>query len=128
MNSVEPKPSSTRPLRVLVVEDSYHAATMVCSILESMGVEILGPSPTVKHAMQTLDRVSCDAAVLDINLGKESVQPVAERLRDAKIPFFFVSGYSSPNLISTEFRSRVHLHKPVEPDLIRREIDRLVAG
>lgn len=127
MTEVEVKSPELKPFRVLVVEDSYHAATMVCSILEAPGVEIVGPSPSVRHAMRTLDRVTCDAAVLDINLGTESVQPVAERLRDSHIPFFFVSGYTSPKLISDEFRSRVLLHKPVEPELVRREIDRLMA-
>lgn len=116
------------PLRVLVVEDSYHAARMICSILESLGVEVIGPSPSVKHAMATLDRVGCDAAVLDINLGTESVQPVAERLRDAGIPFFFVSGYSSPKLVSEEFRTRILINKPVEPEVIRREINKFLSA
>ncbi|MGE3109611.1 MAG: response regulator [Phycisphaerales bacterium] len=120
-----PQASTTASFRVLVVEDSYHAASILNSILESLGVEVVGPVPSVRRAMATLKTTHPDAAVLDINLGNESVQPVAERLRELNIPFFFVSGYTSPRMLSAEFKSCVLLNKPVEPELVRREISRL---
>jgi two-component SAPR family response regulator len=126
--TMELKPAREGPFKVLVVEDSYHAARMICSLLESFGVEVVGPVPSVRNALRTLDRVDCNAAVLDINLGAESVQPVAERLREKHVPFIFVSGYTSPKLLSADFKSCVLLHKPVEPELIRREITRLMSA
>ena len=54
-----------------------------------------------------------DAAVLDINLGGESVYPLADILRAENIPFIFVTGYGSEELDS-RFSTVPVLQKPIE--------------
>ena len=106
-----------RALRVLVVEDSFMTARMIVRMLESFGAEVVGPASSVKAAMKLLDTQMPDGAVLDINLGAETVEPVAKRLEENGLPFFFVSGYSSPKSVLSDprFKERRLLPKPVDP-------------
>lgn len=106
-----------RAMRVLIVEDSYLTAQSLARLLQDLGAEIVGPAPSVSKAMALLDEKGCDAAVLDINLGNETVEPVAHRLQQSGRPFFFVSGYASPKtmLNAPEFLDKRLLAKPIEP-------------
>ena len=108
-------------LRVLVVEDSFMAASALVHALGELGAEVVGPAPTVRSAMQLLDQGRCDGAVLDINLGDETSEGVAWRLDRQGIPFIFVSGYESPlqMLKNENFRGRTLLSKPVEVEALR---------
>lgn len=82
--------------RLLVVEDEYLIAWDLAAWLESKGVEVIGPVPSVADALEALEVESLpDAAVLDINLGEEQVFPVADALRAAHVPFVFLSGYDA---------------------------------
>lgn len=85
-------PASGR--RVLVVEDEYLAAEDLRQELESMGLEVLGPVASVGRALILLETsLAPDAAILDINLGEETVYPLADRLQEQGIPFIFATGY-----------------------------------
>ncbi len=108
-------------MRVLVVEDSFMTARGIAHLLQELGAEVLGPVPSVVKAMELLDLGKCDAAVLDINLGNETVEPVAKRLEESGLPYFFVSGYASPKsmLSDARYRRRRLLPKPVEPIMFR---------
>jgi DNA-binding response OmpR family regulator len=114
-----------RALRILVVEDSYMTARAIARMLQELGAEVLGPVPSVQKAMAVLDRGGCDAAVLDINLGNETVEPVAQRLEESGLPYLFVSGYSSPKSMMLDARFRRHrlLPKPVEPIMFHEAIE-----
>lgn len=108
--------TATRRLRVLVVEDSFFAARAIARLVQDFGASVVGPAPSVGKALELIEAEGCDAAVLDINLGAETVDPVADRLDALKLPFFFVTGYGSPGLLGERFRSRTLLPKPVEKD------------
>jgi CheY-like chemotaxis protein len=117
--SVEPKPDPLQGLRVLVVEDSYFVAVGISRQLTDLGCRIVGPAPTVAAALDLLAHESCDAAVLDINLGSETAEPVARALSDRRVPFLFITGYSSPRLLAPAFHATTRLVKPVAPDALR---------
>ena len=121
--SSDPTPSS-RHMRVLVVEDSYLAARSLARMRQDLGAEVVGPAPSVQAAMSLIESKGCDAAVLDINLGSETVEPIARRLDDEGRPYFFISGYASPKtmLADPRFASRRLLSKPVEPVLLNRAV------
>ena len=55
-----------------------------------------------------------DAAVLDVNLGGETVFPLAERLAEAGIPFIFASAHGTKGL-PKEFADRPVVAKPYLP-------------
>ena len=115
-----------RGLRVLIVEDSYLTARRLARMIEALGGEVVGPAPSVQAAQHLLDTEGCDAAVLDINLGNETVEPIAARLQESHRPFLFVSGYSSPGFMNERFRSQRLLTKPVEPPALADAIRELI--
>lgn len=101
-------------LRVLVVEDSYMSARAIARILEGIGATVVGPAPSVRAALQLIEKDGCDAAILDINLGNETVEPVAERLQRSGQPFIFVSGYGTHDFINSGLAGKRLLSKPVD--------------
>lgn len=121
LNNAEPL---GRALRILIVEDSYLTARSIARMLQDIGAEIVGPAPSVASAMSLMDHEGCDAAVLDINLGNETVELVAKRLQNEGRPYFFVSGYASPKtmLLDPIFKGRRLLAKPVEPVTLSRAV------
>ena len=62
----------------MLVEDESTVALMVEEFLSELGLRVVGPFGSVDDAMRALRETSLDAAVLDINLGNESVYPVAD--------------------------------------------------
>ena len=105
-------------LRVLLVEDSYLVAKSIAAMLEELGCRVVGPYSNVRDAMAAVDAAGCDAGVLDINLGPETSEPVAQRLVGRGLPFVFVTGYLSPGLKDPRFQNHRRLHKPVSGDLL----------
>lgn len=103
----------SRGLRVLLVEDSYLVASSLSRMIRDMGYEVVGPVATVQEALPLVDRGAVDVGILDVNLGGETSEPVANRFVEMKLPFMFVTGYSSPNLLSDRFQATRRVHKPV---------------
>jgi len=98
-------------VRVLVVEDEYLVAILIEEILESAGCIVAGPIPRLAEALDAAHHENCDAAVLDVNLAGERIDPVADALCERNVPFLFVTGYGT-NALPGEYIERPHLHKP----------------
>jgi DNA-binding response OmpR family regulator len=102
------------PERVLVVEDEPLIAFDVADHLRQAGFEVIGPATSVSAALKLLNSQSCDLAVLDVNLGRETAAPIADVLRSKSLPFVALSGYSSEQLPEI-FQRAPMLTKPVDP-------------
>src|SRR6516165_7415276 len=98
-------------VRVLVVEDEYLVAILIEEILESAGCVVMGPIPRLPEALDAAHHDDCDAAVLDVNLTGERINPVADVLAERNVPFVFVTGYGA-NALPSEYAQRPHVHKP----------------
>lgn len=106
-------------LTILLVEDQYLLADELRGMLAAAGADVLGPVGTVSAALALISRTSPDLAVLDVNLRRETVFPVAEALRRAGAPFIFVTGYEDW-VIPQIYRDAPILEKPVSaPALVR---------
>jgi DNA-binding response OmpR family regulator len=81
-------------IKVLVVEDEFLVATLIEEMLQTAGCIVSGPIPRLSEALAAVNHESYDAAILDINLGPERIDPVADVLSRRKIPFLFVTGYN----------------------------------
>ena len=98
--------------RVLVVEDEYYIADDLAQALKRLGAEVVGPVPDREAALALLtsgERI--DLAVLDINLRDQMVYPVADLLRERKVPFAFATGYD-PEVIPSSYEDVPRWHKP----------------
>lgn len=100
-------------LRVIVVEDSFLAAASIARMLIELQCKVVGPVSTVEKALALIESDACDAAVLDINLSGQTSEPIAEVLAQRGLPYFFVTGYASPMLLSPRQRAHQRIHKPI---------------
>lgn len=85
--------------RILIVEDEALIALDLEFALQSAGFDVAGMEGQLSGALERLEReAALDAVVLDGNLGGESSEPVADRLRARGTPFVVVSGYDRSQL------------------------------
>ncbi len=103
---------------ILVLDDEALLALDVEMILRREGYEVLGPAFTIETAKMLLSRARPDAAVLDIGIGSESSDVIADILEERGVPFLFLSGSPRAEL-PTRHAARPLLPKPVrEGDLL----------
>jgi CheY-like chemotaxis protein len=79
--------------RILVVEDEALVSLMVVDMLAELGATVVGPATTVAKALALAAAEDIDAALLDVNVRNERVDPVAEALRARFIPVVLATGY-----------------------------------
>ena len=97
--------------RVLVVEDEPMVLLELVQILEDAGVKVVGRAVTLASALEAIQELRFDAALLDANLGGHHVDELAAGLARRTIPFMFLSGYERENL-PTPFHHSVLIPKP----------------
>ncbi len=112
--------------RILIVEDEALLCLMLEQYLIDLGHESVGPAYTVAAALKLADQVSFDAAILDLHLGRERSDAVADDLALRKLPFAFATGGSTDDL-TARFADRPHVSKPYELSAIRSVVDKLLA-
>lgn len=100
-------------LDVLLVEDETLVAFLLEAMLEEEGFRRLRHAGSLAQGLAALDSARPDAAVLDINLGGQTVFPLAERLEQAGVPFVFASGYGAAGLPARWTHRRL-VDKPYE--------------
>ncbi|CDX20040.1 Response regulator receiver protein [Mesorhizobium plurifarium] len=111
-------------LRILVVEDAFLVALDLSDELTEAGCDVVGPAPSVKQALEQIDGVELDGAVLDVNLQGERSFPLAEYLAARDVPFVFLTGYDSATVFPDQFRNSPRLSKPVETRLLIEAVSR----
>jgi CheY-like chemotaxis protein len=84
--------------RILLVEDELLVSVMVVDMLTDLGAEVVGPAATVSKGVALAETAAIDAAVLDVNIRGERVDPVAEALSARGIPMVFATGYRDVGL------------------------------
>ena len=106
--------SSLLGKRILVVEDEAIIAMMVEEMLIDLGAFVVGPAPSIAVARNLIETASIDAAVLDVNIRSDRIDPIAELLRSRRIPFVFATGYGAA--ASSAKRDELVLEKPYTAD------------
>jgi len=108
----DPEAGSLLGLRVLVVEDSWHVATAVQSLLRSCGAEVAGPVASTAEAERLVAERIPDVAIVDINLrGGELAYDLIDKLNDLAVRVVVMSGYSA--LRQHQDKVAAVLHKPI---------------
>ena len=103
---------------VLLVEDEPTISLMLADMLARFGYLVDGPYNRFSDAMIAARTNNVQAGVLDINVGSEKIYPLAEVLTERKVPFVFVTGYSTGS-IDSRFRHVPVLQKPIEPEALQ---------
>jgi len=108
-------------VRVLVVEDEGLVAMMIERMLETLGCEVAWSVARISQALEIAATAEIDFAVLDVNVDGEPIFPVAEVLRERRIPFLFSTGYGASGLPG-EFSGHQVLGKPFSEDELRQKM------
>jgi CheY-like chemotaxis protein len=86
------------PLRILLVEDEFMIAEFIAGLLQANGAEVVGQVGTVPAALDIIETLTFDCALLDVNLNGASVAPVADRLAGLGKRYVFLTGYARHRL------------------------------
>lgn len=119
-----PVSTTTGKPRILLVEDESLVAMMMTGFLDQLGCLVLGPCGTPFEALAYLKEHAVDAAILDVNLGGETVYPVADALNRLGVPFVFVTGYGCES-IESRFAGVATLEKPIGFDQLNAAVREL---
>ena len=128
-DTLSPPASLTRlsGKRVLVVEDEALIAMLAEEMLGELGCIIHAVAPTVPKALALVEAGGFDLALLDVNVARERVFPVAEALAARGIPFAFASGYGEQGL-RDDFKGRPLVGKPYSGTQLEKALLAALAG
>jgi CheY-like chemotaxis protein len=115
------------PTDVLLVEDDPIIALDFEDTILGLGVKNVRTAAGVARALQMIADRAPDFALLDVSLVREKSFAIAERLDALKIPFAFVTGYSSEVRLPEAFMGRPRLLKPCSTEALETAL-RLYAG
>ena len=107
--------------RVLVVEDESMVTMLLQDFLEDMGCELAGVASRVKEAMEKIDAVTFDVAILDVNLDGQQTLPVAQALLARGRAMVFATGYAATT-VPPELRAVPILQKPFQQQDLERAL------
>ena len=97
--------------RVLLVEDNGLLSYVLEQTLREAGCVVIGPYGRLHDAMVAANRRTIDVALLDVELRGEIVSPLANQLRERRIPFLLASAYQ-PVDMPRSLQSAARLRKP----------------
>jgi len=118
----QPSGNNLEGLRVLIVEDEMLIAINLEQILLDAGISDITTTSSSAQALQRLSEQAPDAAILDVNLGRETSIAVAEELQRRNIPFMLTTGYGDRSALAAQFSDAPVLNKPYEAAAIIAEL------
>jgi CheY-like chemotaxis protein len=98
-------------ISVLLVEDETLVRMMMAGMIEELGHNVVAEAGNIADALKFAKTAEFGIAVLDINVGGDRIEPVAEIIDGRHLPFIFASGYGAAGL-PEKFRDRPVLQKP----------------
>lgn len=111
----------------MVVEDDPFIALALEEILTEHGLIVAGVARTMDAAMRLAKDATINLALLDVNVGAEKIDPVADLLALRGCPFVFTTGCGRAGLPETH-ADRAIVEKPFYIDEILRALrDELTA-
>ena len=109
--------ATLRGRRILIVEDEPMIAMTLEDMLKEVGCAVIGTASQVSDALDLIAAGGVDGAVLDVNLGLEKIDPVANELARLGCPFIFTTGYGAIG-IPHEHAGRAIVQKPFRSEEI----------
>jgi DNA-binding response OmpR family regulator len=116
-------PPAQRRFRVMIVEDEALIAMTVAQYVASYGYEVVGPFGKVSQALSSLQEQPVDAAVLDVQLDREIVFPVAMELTARRIAFLTAH---QPQAFPEQFKRTDRVSKPFRQAELKRALSKLI--
>lgn len=118
----ESSASGGRP-KILVVEDNYLVAELICDMLGDCDCEVLGPAPDIETAEEIVRGEQMNGALLDVNLAGKTSFSIAAALQERNVPFVFVTGYDQPAVFPDGLKSVPRISKPFQRATLQTIVD-----
>jgi CheY-like chemotaxis protein len=112
--SMTKRESSATGPKVLIVEDEVLVALETERVLTEAGMSVVGVTARVEDALSLCDDVECDLVILDVQLGDQTSERVAEALRARSVPFLILTAYSQDQL-PKDLQDAPYHRKPIRP-------------
>lgn len=78
--------------RIFIVEDDAFITLALEEMLSEHGLIVAGAARNLQNALALAAAESFDVALLDVNIGREKIDPVADALKARGCPFVFTTG------------------------------------
>jgi CheY-like chemotaxis protein len=95
----------------LVIEDEGLVSVLIEDILLDSGCNIAGTASSLAEALDKVETLAFDFAIVDVNLNGLQSAPVAQALVERGLPFVLATGYGATGL-SEAFPGVPTLQKP----------------
>jgi two-component system response regulator MprA len=119
------------PARILLADDDREVRLGVTELLSSLGLEVLQAEDGLE-ALELVRARAVQAALLDMHMpGRTGIEVVSLlRVERVGLPCIVYSGRWTPSLEQAvlDVGAWACLKKPVEPDVLRREVRRALAA
>lgn len=102
-------------LRILVADDEFLIAVCIEEALGIAGAEVITVA-TLSAALKSATDESLSAALLDVRLGRQTTETVADLLAARGVPFVFYTGQELPDHIRQKHPDARVLAKPSKLD------------
>lgn len=103
--------SPLRQASVFLVEDETLIRMMIAGMVEDLGHTVVAEAGNIGDALKLAQTADFEIAILDINVGGDRIEPVADIISGRCLPFIFASGYGAAGM-PEKFRDRTVLQKP----------------
>jgi len=116
----------TMTLRVIVADDERPARQFLATMLRSLeDVDIVGEAQTGHEAIQLIEQMQPDLALLDLQMPEMDGLSIVRSLRHGRIPLVaFVTAFDEHAVSAFEVEALDYLLKPVDRGRLRKTIDR----
>lgn len=116
-----PYQRTVQQLKILLVEDEALIRMMLVDMLEELQHRVVAEAGSIGDARALAETAVFDLAILDVNVGGENIEPVAEIIGRRGLPLIFMTGYADSALPSS-FAGKPYLQKPCTLERLRQGI------
>lgn len=110
---------------VFLVEDEALIRMMIADMVEELGHIVVAEAANINDALALAQTADFEFAILDINVGGERIDTIAEIISSRRLPFIFASGYGAAGP-AKEFRHVPILQKPFVIELLAKTIEEIL--
>jgi DNA-binding response OmpR family regulator len=100
-------------MRLAIVDDNIGIVRLLTNVFEQAGHTVVATATTLDHGLSVASMHNYDAMILDVNLGTQRSEKIAELLVQKNIPFIVISGGPRDELDSALLRAPF-IPKPID--------------
>ncbi|HET6308860.1 MAG TPA: response regulator [Rhodopila sp.] len=127
MQRLPDKDQPLRGTRILVVDDEFLIAAALEDALRDAGSDTVC-ALTLAAALECAGSERLSAAVLDVRLGRHSIEPVADALAARQVPFMFYTGQALPEQLCGKYPHTKVLLKPAKQNMVVQAMLKVTVG